>query len=70
MRICNRNALNPRGHQLGGQSRTSAEFRAAGAQTPIDWLFANCPATKKVQWAKRHMAVVAAPAFSRSQLAC
>jgi len=31
------------------KGRTSAEFRVAGAQTPIEWVAANCgPATKKM----------------------
>ena len=29
------------------KGRTSAEFRVAGAQTPIDLLSVNCPAKKK-----------------------
>jgi hypothetical protein len=29
------------------KGKTSAEFRVAGAQTPIDLLSANCPAKKK-----------------------
>ena len=29
------------------KGKTSAEFRVAGAQTPIDLLSANCPVKKK-----------------------